>query len=98
MSSEPNRTSQSDSRRQTSEPADAPDQGYPQLPEQQPGLTGGPPTDAVPHSSQPLSDAEIRDRQRSLAAPLPGEENDGGEAILSSRPREVGGERPPKPR
>ena len=67
---------------------------YSDIPDDEPGLAGGPATEAVPgaHVDDPLD--VTRRRQQAISNPLPGRENDGGEAILSGRPRETGGERP----
>jgi hypothetical protein len=82
----------------TGGPSNDSDKDYPQIPKEHPGLTGGPPTEPVPHAGQRLPEDLLKERERTLVSPLPGEENDGGESILSSRPREEGGERPPKPK
>lgn len=60
-------------------------ESYPDVPSNEPGLTGGPATEAVPGShsgDSPLGPAVISD--------------DGGETTLPGRPRETGGQRPPK--
>ena len=97
--SNPSRQKPLDNTRNT---PDTTNDSYPQIPDElpleQPGLTGGPATDAVPHAGQSLPPDVVQERERTLVSPLPGEEDDGGEATLSSRPRETGGERPPKPR
>jgi hypothetical protein len=59
--------------------------GYPDIPSDEPGLVGGPSTEAVPGSDE-----------QSLSDPFPGKAGDGGESTLPGRPRETGGERPPK--
>lgn len=67
---------------------------YADIPEDGPGLTGGPSTEAVPgtHQDDPL---DMTKRRQQVASNLhPGQENDGGESLLSGRPRETGGERP----
>jgi hypothetical protein len=75
--------------------------GYPDLPPTEPGLTGGPATEAVPGShgdDSPLG-PPIDPTQRhkhAIANPPPGEAGDGGESVISSTPRETGGVRPPK--
>jgi hypothetical protein len=81
----------SDQKRHASEPEE-----YTNLPPEGLGLTGGPATEAVPHGGQQLPRDLLKQRERSLVSPQPGEENDGGEAVVSGRPRERGGERPPK--
>ncbi len=53
---------------------------YPDLPSNEPGLVGGPATEAVPGSHG--GPATVTD--------------DGGETTLPGRPRETGGDRPPK--
>ena len=66
---------------------------YPQIPEEQPGLVGGPTTEAVPGKRSMPGDL-LDERKRDLVNPQPGQEDDGGESILSGRPHGTGGQRP----
>jgi hypothetical protein len=61
------------------EPEDLRDAGYPDAPDVTPGLVGGPGTEAVPGSHRTHAGSVLSD--------------DGGESILSGRPRETGGAR-----
>ena len=66
---------------------------YPDIPEDAPGLTGGPAAEAVTgaHRHDPL---DVMGSPKALAVPLSEDEDDGGEGVLSGLPRETGGERP----
>jgi hypothetical protein len=58
-----------------------------------PGLTGGPTTESIPGTAHDLPFDSLNRREEQVMAPVP-KAGDGGEAILSGRPRETGGERP----
>ena len=83
-------------------PAQQGTKGYPDIPAPQPGLTGGPATEAVPGShggDSTLNPAALDPQtrhQQALTNPMPGEAADGSESVLEGRPRETGGTRPPK--
>jgi hypothetical protein len=64
-----------------STPENLKDTGYPDVPDDSPGLVGGPATEAVPGSHAP--------HQGAITV-----SDDGGETTLSGRPRETGGARP----
>lgn len=66
---------------------------YPDIPSDEPGLVGGPATESIPGTAHddPLDPLGRRDKQIIVSLP---EDDDGGEAALSGRPRETGGERP----
>jgi len=66
---------------------------YPDIPSDEPGLVGGPPTESIPGTAHgdPLDPLGLREKQN-LAAQRA--KDDGGEGVLSGRPRETGGERP----
>lgn len=75
-----------------------PKQGYPDIPAEDPhhdnpGLTGGPTTESIPGTAHALPFDSPDRRKEQVMAPVP-KAGDGGEAILSGRPRETGGERP----
>jgi hypothetical protein len=73
----------------TKQPADIDpsrlDTSYPEIPTDEPGLVGGPATEAVPGSHQPTPPA---------AANVT---DDGGETTLPGRSRESGGDRDARP-
>ena len=58
------------------------DTSYPEIPTDEPGLVGGPATEAVPGSHRPAPHAAVNVT------------DDGGETTLSGRSRESGGDRP----
>ena len=66
---------------------------YPDIPSDEPGLVRGPATESIPGTAHddPLDPLGRRDKQIVVSLP---EDDDGGEAALSGRPRETGGERP----
>src|SRR5436190_6225291 len=73
-------------------------QGYPDIPAEDPsrddpGLTGGPTTESIPGTAHDLPFDLLGSRDKRVVAPV-SKAGDGGEAILSGRPRETGGERP----
>jgi hypothetical protein len=70
-------------------------EGYPDIPTDEPGLVGGPATSSEPGASAAPLEA-FKQHEQALTDPLPGEAVDGGESVLSGRPRETGGDRPPK--
>ena len=65
---------------------------FPDIPPDEPGLVGGPTTESVPGTAHddPLDPLGRREKQVVVSLP----QDDGGEAVLSGRPRETGGERP----
>jgi hypothetical protein len=75
-----------------------PKQPYPDIPAddtscKDPGLTGGPTTESIPGTAHDLPFDLLGSRDKQIVAPV-SKAGDGGEAILSGRPRETGGERP----
>jgi hypothetical protein len=69
--------------------------GYPDVPGDEPGLTGGPATESVPGSHRETTVGVRPNDASPLDAGEPGL-GDGGEATMPGRPRETGGNRPPK--
>lgn len=65
---------------------------YPDIPGDEPGLVGGPSTESIPGSAH-ADPLDPLGRGEKPLTPLPGP-GDGGEKVLSGRPRETGGERP----
>ena len=69
---------------------------YPDIPDDEPGLVGGPTVESIPGSAHddPLDPLARGDKM--IVIPLSDlkEEDDGGERVLSGCPRETGGERP----
>ena len=75
-----------------------PKQGYPDIPaddssRDDPGLTGGPTTESIPGTAHDLPFESLGRREKQVVTPG-SKAGDGGEEILSGRPRETGGERP----
>lgn len=71
---------------------------YPDVPDDkpvqnEPGLVGGPTTESIPGTAHDDPLDPLARREKRIVVSLP-QENDGGEAALSGRPRETGGERP----
>ncbi|MGI8979082.1 MAG: hypothetical protein ACR2FY_07650 [Pirellulaceae bacterium] len=70
------------------------DDPYPDIPrDDAPGLVGGPTTESIPGTAHDDPLDPLARREKKVVVSLP-KENDGGEAALSGRPRETGGERP----
>lgn len=65
--------------------------GYPDVAPNEPGLMGGPATEAVPgsHADDPLPLPEFASPDAAATVT-----DDGGETTMPGRPRETGGERP----
>jgi hypothetical protein len=66
---------------------------FPDIPDDEPGLVGGPTTESIPGTAHDDPLGPLSRREKQIIVSLP-KENDGGEAALSGRPRETGGERP----
>ena len=71
---------------------------YPDIPrdepsKDEPGLVGGPTTEAIPGTAHDDPLDPLARGKKQIVVSLP-KDNDGGEAALSGRPRETGGERP----
>lgn len=65
---------------------------YPDIPQDEPGLVGGPTTESIPGTAHDDPLDPLGRREKQIVVSLP--QDDGGEAALSGRPRETGGERP----
>ena len=69
---------------------------YPDIPDDQPGLVGGPSGESIPGTAHDDPLDPLGRKEKVIVIPLAGlkeEENDGGERFLSGCPRETGGER-----
>src|SRR5688572_14699090 len=66
---------------------------YPDIPSDEPGLVGGPTTESIPGTAHDDPLDPLGRREKQIVVSLP-KDDDGGEAALSGRPRETGGERP----
>jgi len=65
---------------------------YPDIPNDEPALIGGPATESIPGTAHDDPLDPLGRREKQIVVPL--DQDDGGEASLSGRPRETGGERP----
>ena len=69
-------------------------QPYPDIPDDSPGLVGGPTGESVPGSAHDDPIDPLGQGEKQIVISLPELEDDGGEGALSGRPRETGGQRP----